>query len=103
MFPPDSFAFTLIYLFKEYPFNVHNVTAEKKTSKNLLDVVKPDITTITTVYGVKLVGWCCDSGGDSRGLRRLLLAEMPWLVVLECWAHQVSTYSILIQIILKLR
>ncbi|KAG9220089.1 hypothetical protein CCMSSC00406_0007949 [Pleurotus cornucopiae] len=50
---------------KEYPFNVHNVTAERKTSKNLLDIVKPDITTITTVYGVKLVGWCCDSGGDS--------------------------------------
>ncbi|KAF9494661.1 hypothetical protein BDN71DRAFT_1392892, partial [Pleurotus eryngii] len=75
---------------KEYPFNVHNVTAERKTSKNLLDIVKPDITTITTVYGVKLVGWCCDSGGDSRGLRRLLLAEMPWLVVLECWAHQIN-------------
>ncbi|KAK0183908.1 hypothetical protein F5146DRAFT_1125993 [Armillaria mellea] len=78
-------------LAKEYPCNIHVTTPERKTAANLLRHVLEDIQIMTKVWGVLLVAWCCDSGGDSKGLRRLLLEIMPWIITIPCWAHQVPS------------
>ncbi|KAJ6592924.1 ribonuclease H-like domain-containing protein [Mycena capillaripes] len=75
---------------KEIPVQIHITTKERKTSANLLTHVMADIVYLTTVLGVILVAFCCDSGGDSRGLRPLLLNLMPWILTIPCWAHQIN-------------
>ncbi|KAJ6553870.1 ribonuclease H-like domain-containing protein [Mycena sp. CBHHK59/15] len=75
---------------KEIPIQLHITTKERKTSANLLTHVMVDITYLTVVLGIILVAFCCDSGGDSRGLRPLLLNLMPWILTIPCWAHQIN-------------
>ncbi|KAJ6595464.1 ribonuclease H-like domain-containing protein, partial [Mycena sp. CBHHK59/15] len=75
---------------KEIPIQIHIMSKERKTSANLLTHVLADITYFTTVLGLILVAFCCDSGGDSRGLRPLLLNLMPWILTIPCWAHQIN-------------
>ncbi|KAJ7149955.1 ribonuclease H-like domain-containing protein [Mycena filopes] len=75
---------------KEIPIQLHITTKERKTSANLLVHVMNDIAYFTAVLGIILVAWCCDSGGDSRGLRPLLLNLMPWILTIPCWAHQIN-------------
>ncbi|KAF8870263.1 ribonuclease H-like domain-containing protein [Mucidula mucida] len=75
---------------KEYPLNMHVTTPERKTSANLLQHVLKDIEIMTVTWGIVLVAWACDSGGDSKGLRRLLLEIMPWIIAIPCWAHQMN-------------
>ncbi|KAI5826538.1 hypothetical protein K523DRAFT_311241 [Schizophyllum commune Tattone D] len=77
---------------KEYPGQLHITTPERKTSANLFEHVINDIQWMLTL-GIILVAFCCDSGGDSRGLRPLLLGVMPWILTIPCWGHQVSTIS----------
>ncbi|KAJ6618926.1 ribonuclease H-like domain-containing protein [Mycena sp. CBHHK59/15] len=75
---------------KEIPIQLHITTKERKTSANLLTHVMADITYLTVVLGIILVAFCCDSGGDSRGLHPLLLNLMPWILTIPCWAHQIN-------------
>ncbi|KAL0565176.1 hypothetical protein V5O48_016853 [Marasmius crinis-equi] len=74
----------------EYPVNLHVTAPERKTSANLLTHVLTDMKTMTMVWKAVVVAWCCDSGGDSRGLCPLLLKDMPWLITIPCWAHQIN-------------
>ncbi len=48
---------------------------------------------MTVTWGIVLVAWACDSGGDSKGLRRLLLEIMPWIIAIPCWAYQVHAFT----------
>jgi hypothetical protein len=68
----------------------HDVSAEQKTGEFLLGLVLDDIQFIEMKYGVILIAYCTDDGGDARKMRRLLLIQMPWLIVLLCWAHQMN-------------
>lgn len=47
-----------------------------------------------TVLGVLIVAWCSDAGGDAAKMRRDLVELCPWIIVLDCWAHQVSTIAL---------
>jgi hypothetical protein len=73
---------------QEIPLNIHVTTGERKTSANLLGYVRKDLQYLKKL-GAILCAFTCDSGGDSRGLRPLLLAEMPEILTIPCWAHQV--------------
>ncbi|KAI4519678.1 hypothetical protein K525DRAFT_205497 [Schizophyllum commune Loenen D] len=75
---------------KEYPGRIHVTTPEQKTSANLLQHVLSDIQWMVATLGIIIVAWCCDSGGDSRGLRPLLVALMPWILAIPCWGHQLN-------------
>ncbi|KAJ6616252.1 ribonuclease H-like domain-containing protein [Mycena sp. CBHHK59/15] len=74
---------------QEYALNVHVTTNERKTSANLLTHVLADLQMLAA-WGAFIVAFCCDSGGDSRGLRPLLLSVMPWILTIPCWAHQIN-------------
>jgi hypothetical protein len=66
------------------------VSADTKTGENLLKLMVENITYAQAVFGLLLIAFCTDDGGDARKFRRLLLELMPWLIVTVCWAHQIN-------------
>ncbi|KAL1739126.1 hypothetical protein HDZ31DRAFT_156, partial [Schizophyllum fasciatum] len=68
--------------------NTYDISAVHKTAENLLDIVLGEIEYAVKVLGVILVAWCTDASGESAKMRRLLVARLPWIIVVDCWAHQ---------------
>ena len=68
----------------------HDVSAQPKTGETLLKLVVDDIKWSEETYGHKVIAVCSDDGGDARKMRRLLRAQMPWLIVVLCWVHQIN-------------
>ncbi|KAJ7602477.1 ribonuclease H-like domain-containing protein [Mycena rosella] len=67
----------------------HDISPERKTSDNLLQIVLEDIT-YCEERGIIMVGYCTDGGGDARGMRVRLKRLKPKLTVPPCWGHQVN-------------
>ncbi|THU88732.1 hypothetical protein K435DRAFT_555492, partial [Dendrothele bispora CBS 962.96] len=74
--------------YRPYLLGVTDVSSLPKTAKTLLEIVEHEMKTICQAFGVILVTWCTDCGGDAAKMRRLLVRKYPWIVVLDCWAHQ---------------
>lgn len=55
-----------------------------------MKIVISDIEYAQVFFGLLIIAWCADDGGDARKMRRLLQDLMPWLIVLLCWAHQIN-------------
>jgi hypothetical protein len=68
----------------------HDVSACAKTGEALLALVLEDIKWSEAMYGLTVIAACSDDGGDAHKMRWLLLALMPWLIVILCWAHQIN-------------
>jgi hypothetical protein len=49
-----------------------------------------DIRYCKDVFGLDVVGFCCNNGADCGEFRRLLDAEMSWLMIILCWAKQIN-------------
>jgi len=62
-----------------------------KTADNLLGIVLKDIDYAKVVLGILVVAWCTDASGESLKMRKLLRVEQPWMITVDCWAHQVPT------------
>ena len=68
---------------------VHDISSERKTAENLLGLIREEMTLLSDDYHLQVIGVCTDASGESRAARLRLLKEMPWLLVADCWAHQV--------------
>lgn len=68
----------------------HDVSAQPKTGEALLKLVIEDIKWSEEMYGLTIIAACSDDSGDARKMRRLLLVQMPWLITILCWAHQIN-------------
>ena len=68
----------------------HDVSADAKSGDALFKLVTEDIQWSQAMFLVVIIALCSDNGGDARKMRRLVLALMPWLVVIVCWAHQIN-------------
>jgi hypothetical protein len=68
----------------------HDVSADAKSGEALLKLVIEDIQWSQETFLLVIIALCSDNGGDARKMRRLLLALMPWLIVVVCWAHQIN-------------
>ncbi|KAJ7763398.1 ribonuclease H-like domain-containing protein [Mycena metata] len=68
----------------------HDVSPEKKTANNLLEIVLGDIQYCETEFGIIHVGYCTDDGGDAKAMRKRLQIKLPRLVVPPCWGHQIN-------------
>src|SRR6266478_7027949 len=68
----------------------HDVLAQPKTGEALLNLIVEDIKWSQETYGLEVIATCSDDGGDARWMRCLLLALMPWLIIILCWAHQIN-------------
>lgn len=69
--------------------NTTNISAQRKDAQGLLAIVLNEIQYATEVLRVQLVAWCTDASGESAAMRRLLVQKLPWIVGVDCWAHQV--------------
>ncbi|THU84867.1 hypothetical protein K435DRAFT_590497, partial [Dendrothele bispora CBS 962.96] len=74
--------------YNPFLLGVEDVSEEWKTAVNLMAIVLNEMKQIHEFFKVILVAWCTDASGESAKMRRDLLEKFPWLVVLDCWAHQ---------------
>lgn len=68
---------------------VHDASNERKTTDNLLRVLKDVVGEVQAEWGANVVAIVTDASGESRKARRLYGREEPSMVVLDCYAHQV--------------
>ncbi|KAJ7215840.1 ribonuclease H-like domain-containing protein [Mycena pura] len=66
----------------------HDVSPERKTADNLLQIVTADMQMCKDRYGMDFIGYCSDDGGDSRGMCRRLGRVNPRLLIFPCLSHQ---------------
>ncbi|KAI9437199.1 hypothetical protein H4582DRAFT_1793114, partial [Lactarius indigo] len=76
--------------YEPFLIRTHDISANRKTGDNLLKLVLDDILYVKNKYGVVIIAWVTDDGGDGRRMRRLLLTFRPDLIVILCWAHQIN-------------
>ncbi|KAF9456718.1 hypothetical protein BDZ94DRAFT_1177124 [Collybia nuda] len=69
---------------------VHDATNERKNTENLLQVLEEILMTLQNEWGVIVVALVTDASGESRKARRLFGLKYPWIIVLDCYAHQVG-------------
>ncbi|KAI0083544.1 hypothetical protein BDY19DRAFT_900154, partial [Irpex rosettiformis] len=67
---------------------------ERKTGANLLSMILDKIRSAESELHVRIVAFVSDDGGDSKKARKLLKVQRPDLIVLPCYAHQVSQYRV---------
>ncbi|KAJ6628811.1 hypothetical protein B0H10DRAFT_2259901 [Mycena sp. CBHHK59/15] len=72
-----------------YMIAAHDVSPERKTADNLLQIVLEDIM-YCEEHGIIMVGYCTDNGGDARRMRVRLTRVKPKLTVPPCWGHQTN-------------
>lgn len=84
---------SLVLCIQPYLVATHNISSVPKTAETLLGLVLADIEHCQKDLHVKIVAWCSDAGGDAAKMRRMLKQRIPSMVVVDCWAHQVSMCS----------
>lgn len=53
-------------------------------------MMKEELSYNEGALGVVNIGVCSDASGEARAARLLLLKEMPNMLIVDCYAHQVS-------------
>lgn len=77
---------------------MHNVSSEQKNAEHLKSLILSEFENLEKEYRLQIIGLCTDASGESQAARLHILAEMPWLLVADCWAHQVF-YSLSITVV----
>lgn len=70
--------------------HVYDTTEERKTGNNLLELMKEEVKHVNSM-GFKVIGIAGDAGGDERKARRCLKELFKYLLIADCWGHQVSS------------
>jgi hypothetical protein len=52
-------------------------------------------------WGVVVVGLVTDASGEARKARRLFARKYPFLIVLDCYSHQVSIFARIIKVLVS--
>ncbi|EUC55842.1 DUF659 family protein, partial [Rhizoctonia solani AG-3 Rhs1AP] len=73
-----------------YTVKVHDVSTEHKTADNHLRLVLDDIDYAEKEHNTRVIAWVSDAGGDSRAMRVRLHRLRPYILVFDCWAHQIN-------------
>ncbi|KAJ7126578.1 ribonuclease H-like domain-containing protein [Mycena crocata] len=73
-----------------YMIAAHNMSPEKKSAHNLLELVLQDIEYYENELGIIMVGYCTDNGGDAKGMRVRLRRKTIKFTIPPCWGHQVN-------------
>ncbi|KZT18808.1 hypothetical protein NEOLEDRAFT_1023365, partial [Neolentinus lepideus HHB14362 ss-1] len=76
--------------FVPHPLHSYDISAVIKNAENLLEIVLTEILYCTNVLGVQVIAWCTDCSGEALKMCRPLHEWFPWIVTVECWAHQID-------------
>ncbi|PCH39629.1 hypothetical protein WOLCODRAFT_85990, partial [Wolfiporia cocos MD-104 SS10] len=76
--------------FAPWLLNIFDISATVKSAENLLALVISEIKYCMEVLHTVIVTWCTDASGESRKMRRLLQQKFPWIITVDCWAHQIN-------------
>ena len=68
---------------------VDDTSEERKTADKLLEHLEAAMKEVEEKWGAKVVAIVTDASGECRKARRILGRKYPWLVVLDCYSHQV--------------
>ncbi|KAI0633207.1 ribonuclease H-like domain-containing protein [Trametes polyzona] len=63
---------------------------ERKTADRFLQHIEETFQKVKEEWSVDVAGFASDASGESRAARLALLAKCPWLIVLDCYGHQVN-------------
>ncbi|PPQ82992.1 hypothetical protein CVT25_005295 [Psilocybe cyanescens] len=75
---------------KIHTVDVQDTTRERKTAENLLKELERVYTKLKDEWEVVVTGVVTDASGESRKARRLFAAKYPFLIVLDCYSHQIN-------------
>jgi hypothetical protein len=51
--------------------------------------MKEEFDYLENELGLRPIGACGDASGDERRCRLEFWKEFPWVLIADCWAHQV--------------
>lgn len=83
-FPADAVDFEV------YTVRVTDVSLERKFAENFLAHLESVVQEVEKVWQSMVIAVVTDASGECRKARRLFLQKYPWIVVLDCFSHQVS-------------
>ncbi|KAI0362751.1 hypothetical protein OH77DRAFT_1379925, partial [Trametes cingulata] len=87
----DSLVASMINVeYTPWLLNLFNVSAIAKTAQNLFEIISTEITYCMEYLSTIIVAYCTDCAGDAKAMRDLLREKFPWIITLDCWAHQIN-------------
>lgn len=78
---------------------VHDASSERKTAEELIKHLEEVLVTLRNEWGAIVVAIVTDASGECRKARRILARRYPHIVFLDCYAHQVSFFSCVLNMI----
>jgi hypothetical protein len=73
-----------------YVLNAHDITTRAKDSETYLNIVESEMAWVKTRLRCFIIAWCTDASGESVKMKKELRKKYPWLIILDCWSHQVT-------------
>ncbi|KAI8971257.1 ribonuclease H-like domain-containing protein, partial [Trametes punicea] len=70
--------------------NLFDISAVAKTAQNLFQLIVNEVQYCIEHLSITLVAYCTDAAGDMKAMRDRLHQRFPWLITIDCWAHQMN-------------
>jgi CO dehydrogenase/acetyl-CoA synthase delta subunit len=74
---------------KVYTVRVHDASTERKTADKFLTLLEEVVKEIEEKWGSVVVAIVTDASGECRKARQEFVKKYPWIIALDCFAHQV--------------
>lgn len=84
---------SVIYL-QTFPHRSFDTTAERHFGEILAEHIKEEIQIVEKELETAVKAIITDAASDCRKARRLVVADCPRIVSLDCFAHQVSMFRV---------
>jgi hypothetical protein len=74
--------------------NTHDITTLAKDAHTYLKIVDSELAWVKVNLLCFIIAWCTDASGESVKMKKELRKKYPWLIVLDCWSHQVMSLEL---------
>ena len=72
---------------KTYLIDLISAMSHKKDGESMCAAFEEMINKAKDIYGVIIIGFCCDNDGGSQQARKDVVIKEPWILVLPCCGH----------------
>ncbi|KAI9069378.1 hypothetical protein FKP32DRAFT_1692719 [Trametes sanguinea] len=86
-------AFMLTGKREVHAVRVIDTSSERKTADKFLKHIEDVLNETSKEWKVKIIAFTSDASGESRAARIRLLSRYPYLIILDCYAHQVCALN----------